>query len=183
MQGVGADRRKRIILIVISVAVLALTIFLDQWTKKFFKEYVQENGKITVIDGFFYLTYTVNTGAAWSFMADVYWGQTFFKILTSIALVCFVLFYVYAFIKNYKWLQISIAFVLGGTIGNFIDRIVQNGVIDFISFLFGSYSFPIFNLADSFLVVGVIMILVHYLFLDSSAIFKKKNKNEQISDN
>lgn len=177
MSGTGANRRKRIILAVVAVVVLALTIFLDQWTKLYFKEYVLKNGKITIIKDFFYLTYTVNTGAAWSFLADVSWGQTFFKIITAVALVCFVLFYIYAFVKHYKWLQFSIVLVLGGTIGNFIDRIVQNGVTDFISFIFGDYSFPIFNLADSFLVVGVIMVLVHYLFLDGNAVFKKKNGN------
>ena len=182
MQGTGTDRRKRIVLIVIAIVILALTIFLDQWTKSYFKSYVQENGKITVINGFFYITYTVNTGAAWSFLAGVSWGQTFFKILTSVALVIFVAFYVYALMKNFKWLQFSVVLILGGTIGNFIDRIVQDGVTDFISFVFGKYGFPIFNLADTFLVVGVIMVLVHYLFLDSNAIFKKKDGNKDLSN-
>lgn len=182
MQGTGTDRRKRIVLIVIAIVILALTIFLDQWTKSYFKSYVQENGKITVINGFFYITYTVNTGAAWSFLAGVSWGQTFFKILTSVALVIFVAFYVYALMKNFKWLQFSVVLILGGTIGNFIDRIVQDGVTDFISFVFGNYGFPIFNLADTFLVVGVIMVLVHYLFLDSNAIFKKKDGNKDLSN-
>ena len=183
MQGTGTDRRKRIIFATIAVVILACVIIFDQLTKSYFKNYVQENGNVTVIDGFFYFTYTVNTGAAWSFLSGVSWAQTFFKILTSIALVFFAVFYLYALLKGYKWLQISLVFVMGGTIGNFIDRIIQNGVTDFIGFIFGSYYFPIFNLADSFLVVGVIMITVHYLFLDFNAVFKKKDEQQDLSDN
>ncbi len=183
MQRTWSNRRRLIVFSVIALVILGATIFIDQWTKNYFKNLFLENGKTTVIDGFFYLTYTVNTGAAWSFLSDVSWGQLFFKILTSVAIILFVLFYVYALIKNYKWLQVSICLVLGGTIGNFIDRVLFDGVTDFISFVFGSYHFPVFNLADSFLVVGVIMIIVHYLFIDGNAVFKKKNGKKDLSDN
>lgn len=183
MQGTRSSRRKRIILLSVAIALLGVIIFLDQWTKAYFKDYVLNNGKITLIEDFFYLTYVVNTGAAWSFLADVSWGQLLFKILTPIALVIFILFYLYAFKKDYKWLQISLVFIIGGTIGNFIDRLFMSGVIDFISFVFGKYQFPVFNLADSFLVVGVIMVFVHYLFLDDNAIFRKKDAKKDISDN
>ena len=180
MQGTGADRRKRLVFLSICVVVLALIIFLDQWTKFYFSSYVKENGKITVIDGFFYITHVINTGAAWSFLADVSCGQLLFKILTPIALTVFILFFIFAFKKNYKWLQIAVVFILGGTIGNYIDRILINGVIDFISLVFGSYEFHVFKVADSFLVVGVIMIFIHYLFLDNNAIFKKKNAEKDL---
>lgn len=182
MQGIRFNRGKRITLLICSIVILVLAVLLDQWTKIYFKNYVSQNGKITVIEGFFYLTYTVNTGAAWSFLADVAWGQTFFKILTPIALVVFTIFYIYSYCKNYKWLQISIILVLGGTIGNYIDRLLVNGVTDFISLVFGNYYFPVFNLADSFLVVGVIMVVVHYLFLDENAIIKKKNGKNDITN-
>lgn len=183
MQGTRTDRRKRIIFLSVAIVILALTIFLDQWTKKYFSNYVKENGNITVIDGFFYITHVVNTGAAWSFLSNVTWGQLLFKIMTPIAIIAFSFFYVLAFKKNYKWLQISIVFIIGGTIGNYIDRLVASGVIDFISFVFGEYRFPVFNLADCFLVVGVIMVFVHYLFLDNNAIFKKKDAKKDVSDN
>lgn len=183
MQGTRTDRRKRIILLSVSIGILLLVVFLDQFTKHYFSSYVKENGTVTVIENFFYIAHVVNTGAAWSFLADVSWGQLLFKILTPIALIVFGFIYVYAFKKNYKWMQISIAFIIGGTIGNYIDRLIFGGVIDFISLVFGSYKFPVFNLADTFLVVGVIMIFIHFLFLDENAIFKKKNAKQDLSDN
>lgn len=179
MQRIGLDRWKRIIFIALPIVIVAVVVGLDQLTKYLFKNLYMQNGRTIVIDGFFYFTYTVNTGAAWSFLADVSWGQTFFKILTSVSLVLFVVFIVYAIKKDLKWLTISLAFVIGGTIGNFIDRLIFSGVTDFISFQFGSYYFPVFNLADSFLVVGVIMLIVYFLFFDENALFRRKTEEEK----
>ena len=182
MQGIRADRWKIIILEIIPIILLSVLIVLDQVSKNFYRELYLKSGQTTVIDGFFYLTYTVNTGAAWSFLSDVPWAQTFFKILTSVSLILFVLMYFYAFKRNYKWMKYSLVFVVGGTIGNFIDRLMANGVVDFLSFVFGDYHFPVFNLADTFLVVGVIMLIVHFLFIDESALFKKKDGNKEVSN-
>ena len=172
MQGIRANRFGRIILELIPLLVVVVCVVLDQVTKSCFKDlYFEKNGSTEVIKNFFYLTYTVNTGAAWSFLADVSWGQTFFKILTAVSLVLFVIFYVYAYKRNYKWLKYSIAIVVGGTIGNFIDRLSFSGVTDFISLVFGDYYFPVFNLADSFLTVGVIMFLLDQSSSGFSTIF------------
>jgi len=181
MQGTRANRR-RIIIEVLSIALLGLLIFLDQITKHHFSTTVKYGTKQPIIENFFYFTYTLNKGAAWSFLADVSWGQTFFKILTGISLVFFIWFYIFNAKKNYKWLRIAIILVIGGTIGNFIDRLRIDAVVDFIGFTFGTYNFPIFNLADSFLVVGVIMVFIHYLFFDKNAIFIKNNDEKDISD-
>ena len=175
MQRDGANGRKRIIFEVLALVLLIALIAIDQLTKLYFSKSLKYGQKIDVINGFFYFTYTVNTGAAWSFLSDAPWAQTFFKILTAVALVLFVLFYLYAVKKKYKWLRVAVILVISGTVGNFIDRLAINGVIDFIGFTFGAYNFPIFNLADSFLVVGIIMLIIHYLFLDTNAVFKKKS--------
>ncbi|MBE5734071.1 MAG: signal peptidase II [Clostridiales bacterium] len=180
MQGIRANRWKRIILECIPIILLAISIILDQVSKNFYKELYLKNGQTTVIDGFFYLTYTVNTGAAWSFLSDVSWAQTFFKVLTVLSLILFVFLYVYAVKNKYSWMKYSIAFTVGGTIGNFIDRLSFNGVTDFLSFVFGEYHFPVFNLADSFLVVGVIMLIIHFLFLDDSGLLKKENGKNKV---
>ena len=93
------------------------------------------------------------------------------------------------------WLNYTFALIIGGTIGNFIDRLSFNGVIDFIGVYLGDYPFPIFNLADSFLVAGMIMLIFYFLFLDNDALFKIRKKQtdttntekndgtEEISDN
>ena len=177
MQRAGVDRRKGIIFEIIAGVLLLVLIAIDQITKCHFSKNYYYGERTAVIDGFFYFTYTVNTGAAWSFLAEYSWAQTFFKILTIVALVMFVAFYVYAFKKGYKWLKISIVLVVAGTIGNFIDRVAFDGVIDFLSFVFGSYHFPVFNIADCCLVVGVIMVIVHYLFLDEGRLIKLKDKD------
>lgn len=182
MQRIRAYGWKRIVLEIIPLILFLFFVFSDQITKDYFHALWEKQGDTVVIDKFFYLTYTVNTGAAWSFLADVSWGQTFFKILTAIALILFVGFYIYAFKHQQTWLKYSIALIIGGTVGNFIDRLAFSGVTDFIGFIFGDYHFPVFNLADSYLVIGVIMMIVHFLFFDENAIFKKKDGNKEVSN-
>ena len=109
MQRVRANGWKRIILEILPLVILAILVLLDQFSKIYFHKLWKDNGDTTVINNFFYLTYTVNTGAAWSFLADVSWGQTFFKILTSISLIAFVFYYIYSAKKGYTWLKYSIA--------------------------------------------------------------------------
>lgn len=184
MQRTGADRRRQIIAkIVISVLVIGALVAVDQITKLVFNN-LKSSGewqKTTVIGGFFYFEYAFNTGAAWSFLANKEWGQLFFKILTSVALVGFITYLVFVIKGKYKTLLAGTLLVISGTIGNFIDRLFYGGVTDFISFYFGSYHFPIFNLADTFLTIGVIVVIVHYLFLDDKAVFKK-NADKKVSD-
>ena len=182
MQRVRVDRR-RIIFETLAIALLIVLIIIDQLTKLHFSTTLKMYERVPVIDGFFYFTYTTNTGGGFSLLANKPWAQTFFKILTSISLVLFVALYVYSSKKGYKWLRFALIFVISGTVGNFIDRLLMNHVIDFISLVFWEYHFPVFNIADCCLVVGVIMVIIHFLFLDNSAIFKKKDENEQISDN
>lgn len=176
MQRIGNDGRRRLILCSFVVLILALTIVLDLITKSHFaKLNAEKKLDIIVIEGFFYFTFTENTGAAFSFLHNVSWGQLFFKILTSVSLVLFfalLIYYIFSK-KNYIVAPISLALIIGGTIGNFVDRLAFNKVRDFIGFTFGNYNFPIFNLADTFLVVGVILFIFHLLFLDESAVFKK----------
>ena len=183
MQRIGTTRWGRIILEVIPILVLIVSIVFDQLTKVWcYNLYQKNNGTTTVVDNFFYLTYTVNTGAAFSFLADKSWSQLFFKIITAVSLVLFVIFYLYAVKNKCTWLKYAIAIIIGGTVGNFIDRLFMNGVRDFLSFVFWGNPFAVFNIADSCLTVGVIMLVVHFLFLDEGAIFKRKNGKENLSD-
>lgn len=101
-----------------------------------------------------------NTGAAWG----IFSGKTITLVIVSIVMIC--LFFVFNhFVKNKNtWYCISLGFVLGGAIGNLIDRIWLKYVRDFI-FLDFFPSFPVFNLADSFLCVGAVMLAIFILFM------------------
>ena len=182
MQRTWTDRRKRIVVESLFFLLLCVIILIDQITKYHFSSMLAEGESQVVIDGFFYFSHYRNEGGAWSIMSNVSWAQTFFKILTVFAVIGFVVFYIYALKKNYRWLKVSLVFVIAGTIGNFIDRILFNEVIDFLGFIFWGYYFPVFNIADSFLVVGTIMIVLHFLFFDKDAIFRKKDANKEVSD-
>ncbi|MBQ3596844.1 MAG: signal peptidase II [Clostridia bacterium] len=178
MQRTRTARRKRLVSLIVSLSLLVLLVVFDQFSKNYFEKLYRSNGNTSVIDGFFSFTYVVNKGAAWSFLADKSWGQTFFKILTIIALVLFVFFYIVSYKKCYRFLLYGISVACAGTIGNFIDRLFYGGVTDFISFQFGSYNFPVFNLADICLTVGVIIIIVHLLFLDENSVFGSNGKRD-----
>lgn len=180
MQRIGVDRLKRVIFYALPIVILAVTIVLDLLTKSYFKDLYFKQGTTVFIKGLISITYVQNTGAAWSFLSGVSWAQTFFKILTVVALCLFTSMYLYAMKKGYKWLMYSIVFIVGGTIGNFVDRVAFGYVRDFILLTF--MDFPVFNIADSFLCVGVVMFVIHYLFLDSDALFKKSSDNKDNND-
>ncbi len=169
---------RRIILSILPFLILLILITADQLTKLYFRR-LDASGtwtETTVIKDFFYFRYTVNSGAAWSFLADKPWGQTFFKVLTSFALVGFSFILAYTIRKKIGFLRYAMVFVIAGTVGNFIDRLLFNGVSDFISLVFGTYNFPIFNLADVFLCVGAFMTVLHLLFIGEGALFRKSGK-------
>ena len=167
--------KEKIFWLVIPVISLIALVVLDQLTKYWFTNLYNKNGNTEFISGVLSFTYTVNTGSAFSFLSDKAWAQTFFKIITVISLIVFVFVFLYSISKRYKTLAVGVVLLASGTIGNFIDRLVCNGVCDFIKLDF--ISFPIFNFADILLTLGVIVFVVHFLFIDENALIPlKKNK-------
>ncbi|PWU68935.1 MULTISPECIES: signal peptidase II [Gracilibacillus] len=147
-----------------------VVILLDQLTKLLVVKNMELGERITVIENFFYLTSHRNTGAAWGILS----GQmTFFYIITVIV-IGFVIYYIQKHAKESKLLGLALALILGGAIGNFIDRLFRKEVVDFFDFYIGSYNYPIFNIADSSLVIGVISIFI-FTILDERN--KKRSKN------
>lgn len=131
-------------------------IVIDQLTKWWVVANMEIGESITVIENVFYITSHRNTGAAWGILA----GQMgFFYIVTSIVILV-VIYYMKKFAKESKLMGWSLALILGGAIGNFIDRLFRKEVVDFFNTYIGSYDYPIFNVADSALVVGVILVLI-----------------------
>ncbi len=125
----------------------------------------------TVLDGVLKIQIAYNRGASFSFLSGKEWAQTFFIVLTSIVLVCGLLFIIIKRPKH-KWLNCSLALMFSGTIGNFIDRIAFSYVRDFINVPF----FANFNVADACLCVGAFMLIIYVMFLDSDPIINLKKK-------
>ena len=176
MQRIGANGTKKLIRTIIALVSLALLIAFDQLTKSYFSNLYKTEGlvNIEIIPNFLRLVYTENTGAAWSFLSDVSWAQTFFKVITGLSLVLFIGMYVYA-LKSKRLLRISLILIIAGTVGNFVDRLLFGYVVDFISFNFWGWSFPVFNVADICLTIGVVLFMIYLLFISKYALFRKNN--------
>lgn len=137
--------------------ILALfLIALDQWTKWLVVKNMEIGESIPIIENFLYITSHRNRGAAWGILQGQMW---FFYIITVIVIIGIV-YYMGKYAKG-KWLLgVSLSLMLGGAIGNFIDRVFRKEVVDFINTYIFSYDFPIFNVADSALVVGVGLLMI-----------------------
>lgn len=112
---------------------------------------------ISIIPSFFSITYVRNIGAAFSIMEN---SRILFIIIGFIALILIYKYLIMNKVLN-EYLMISYSMLIGGIIGNMIDRIIYGYVIDYLSFNIFGYSFPIFNLADTFIVVSIIMLLLY----------------------
>lgn len=155
-------------LLVVYFLISALLVGLDQWSKYLTVQNISLGETKEFIPGFLSLTHLRNTGAAWSLLEG---KMIFFYVITVIVSVVII----YLLIKNYKksiWYSVGLSFVLAGAIGNFIDRLRLGYVVDMFQTDF--MNFPIFNVADSTLVVGVICIFI-YLILDEKAAKEGKN--------
>lgn len=136
-----------------------LIIFFDQITKLLVVNNISLGESVEVIDNFFYLTYIENFGAAWGILQN---GRYLFIVLTIIVSVILVYF---IFKLESKLLKLSLSFILGGGIGNLIDRIFRGSVVDFLDLYFGTYDYPKFNVADIFVVVGTIILAYYLIFM------------------
>lgn len=131
-------------------------VFIDQISKGLINLYMNLNDSISILGNFFKLTYVHNFGAAFSMFSG---ARYIFIIITIIALNLIYLFFIKdKKLKNYEVVIYSL--LLGGIIGNLIDRVLYGYVIDFLDFNIFKINFAIFNLADSFIVVSVILLLV-----------------------
>ena len=130
------------------------------------------------ISNYFYFRYLFNTGAAYGILGDLPWAQLLFKIITPFAVIGFFFVYIYACKRGYRTLRIAIMLVICGSIGNFIDRVCYNGVVDFLNLMIGGGSpFGVFNFADVYMSVGAVLVVVHFLFLDKNALFAPRQKD------
>lgn len=140
--------------------IAAIVLLVDFITKKIVATQMEIHEQISVIGNFFLITSHRNRGAAFGILQE----QRVFFVIITVLIVAGLIWYMQAVRKTAKpWLLVGLSLVLGGAIGNFIDRARFGEVVDFFDFNFGSYGFPIFNVADSAIVCGVILILLDTL--------------------
>jgi len=140
------------------VYVLSLIFFLIDLISKLIILKIENILPITVIKNFFYLNKVTNEGAAFSSFT----GYQIILILIAIVALIYIHKSVLKDIKTNLG-AISISLLVGGILGNLFDRIVYNKVIDFLSFNIFGYMFPIFNIADTFICIGVLLLLIDYI--------------------
>ncbi len=141
--------------------IVVCTLIVDQLTKFLVMKYMTIGQSISVIDHFLYLTSHRNQGAAWGILQG---KMVFFYVVTLFVIAMVVLWMRKLNVRKEKLLVIALSLILGGALGNLIDRVLYQQVTDFINvYLFG-YDFPIFNIADSALCIGVFLMGVDAVF-------------------
>lgn len=151
----------------LSVVAAALLVAVDQWIKYWATAVLQPLGAMTLIPGVVELRYFLNDGMAFSMLAG---KQTLLVLMTSAMLLCVLVLLVVR--KMCVWERVSWTLILGGGIGNLIDRVLNGVVVDYVNFLF--VDFAVFNFADICITTGVVMLVLWVLY-DSY----KKEKEEK----
>jgi signal peptidase II len=154
----------------IYIGIILLVLLIDQGTKYLVYSNLELYQSVEVINGFFHITFIENKGAAHGILQNMTW---LFISVTVVAIAAMI----YVLKKsNSKWLSVSLSILIGGATGNLLDRVFREGrVVDFMDFYFGSYNYAIFNLADSSVVIGTILLSIYILF-----IYKDPKKKEQV---
>lgn len=148
-----------------SILIAFFVILIDQISKMMASHFLILNNSIKIIGGFFYLTLCHNEGAAFGLFRDNSW----IIIIGTIVAVLFIFYFFISFKDNLRN-AISFGLLIGGLFGNLIDRIFLGYVRDFLDFYIFKYDYPIFNIADVCIVIGIFLLML--------AILKGEDKNE-----
>jgi signal peptidase II len=148
-------------------------ILLDQFTKWLIVNNMVFGESITIINNVLYITSHRNRGAAWGILQGQMW---LFYVITIVVIVA-IMFYLHKAARGKMLLGVSLALMLGGAIGNFIDRVLRKEVVDFIHAYIFNYNFPVFNIADSALVIGVILLMIQMLLDERGSKEKSYGEN------
>ena len=151
--------------IILSIVLVIVLLGIDLLLKYLVSTYLTT---VNIIDNFFSLTYVLNDGAAFSLFAS----RTYLLIL--IALLC-LFFIIYELKSNLddRILSIGYSLALAGLLGNFLDRLIDGYIIDYLSFKILGYNYPIFNFADILIVVGIIVVII-------KEILKERGKKNEV---
>jgi signal peptidase II len=139
-----------------------VVIVLDQITKVAVLDRFELGERLTVIPGFFDLTLLFNRGAAFSFLAGHDGWQRWFFVLIALGASAFILHLLLRH-RHQRMFSLALGLILGGAIGNVIDRLLYGQVVDFLLFHQGGWYFPAFNIADSAITVGAVLLILDEL--------------------
>ena len=140
------------IIIILSI----IFFFIDYLTKHVIINNIPLGVSNKVINNFFYITYVNNKGAAFSILN----GKTFLLVIITIIIILMLINYIRKNNIKDKLSILSISLVIGGSLGNLLDRVVRGYVVDFLDFHIFGYDFPVFNVADTFITVGVFLLFI-----------------------
>ena len=152
-----------------------IILLMDILTKQIVIKSMIPHQSITIIPNFFQITYAKNTGVAFSILE----GKQIFIIIMTLIVLGIIIKYIKE-LATTKYDIISYALVIGGALGNLLDRVIYGYVIDFLDFQIFNYNFPIFNVADIGIVVGIFLLLLKNLKEsrnDNETNSHRKNKN------
>ncbi len=146
------------------VLLVAAIIVLDRWTKTLIQARLGLNESISVVDGFFNITYVRNTGVAFGMFSSISspLKSALLSAFTGLAAIVVIAYSMRSPVRN-RLLQAALALILGGALGNLYDRLSYGYVVDFLEFYVGSYHWPSFNVADSAISVGVTLLAIEII--------------------
>tara|TARA_B100002019_G_C21020628_1_gene474637 strand:- start:169 stop:648 length:480 start_codon:yes stop_codon:yes gene_type:complete len=149
------------------VATFALILLADQVSKIFLDNYLVYGEPLNIFSGLsFQLIY--NQGAAFGILSDQSGWQRWFLVLVSTGISLVLVFWIGKTVNTSKLECFSITFILAGAIGNLLDRLIYGYVIDFIYVFYGDYSWPNFNIADSSITIGAVLLIYTQVILNKS---------------
>lgn len=141
-----------------SILIVALLVLLDQGTKLLTILKLKGNPPLTVLKGIFELTYVENTGVAFGIFANKQYGPTLLSVFTGIIFLLILYFwYKLPLTKKYDTIRFVLLFLIAGALGNLIDRVRLGYVVDMLHFYW--FEFPVFNLADIYVVTGSLVLI------------------------
>ena len=144
------------------IGLAVVLVLIDQLTKSLVLQSIRYGERVRVIDGFFDLTLVYNEGAAFSFLASAGGWQRWFFTGIGVAAAAFIAFLLWRH-GTQRLFALALALILGGAVGNVIDRLIHGKVVDFLLAYWNGFHWPAFNVADSAITVGAVLLVVDEL--------------------
>lgn len=146
------------------IFLVATTLALDRWTKALIQNRFDLSESVSIIDGFFKITYVRNTGVAFGIFSSISspLKSVLLSIFTAFAAVVVIVYSFRSPIRN-RLLQVALGLILGGALGNLYDRLTYGYVVDFLELYLGDYHWPAFNVADTAISTGVILLALEII--------------------